>query len=138
VKAAAGSAVFNLRSACIIRTPAFLSDRSAFDGGGYGQIVGHFSALIVRIVVRGCASVRETVYAKRDVAHPQRWRNHGHDGMRLVGQVVETIHPADNTLDGSEQVLLLPDGTRQNFRLAELRPANESERRRFVQTLIEY
>ena len=61
-----------------------------------------------------------------------------HDAMRAVGQVVETIYPADNKLDGLEQVLLLPDGTRQNFRLAELRPANEFERRRFVQTLIEY
>lgn len=61
-----------------------------------------------------------------------------HDAMRAVGQVVETIYPADNKQDGLEQVLLLPDGTRQNFRLAELRPANELERRRFVQTVIEY
>lgn len=61
-----------------------------------------------------------------------------HDAMRTVGQVVETIYPADNKQDGLEQVLLLPDGTRQNFRLAELRPANELERRRFVQTVIEY
>lgn len=61
-----------------------------------------------------------------------------HDAMRTVGQVVETIYPADNKLDGLEQVLLLPDGTRQNFRLAELRPANEFERRGFVQTRIDY
>jgi hypothetical protein len=61
-----------------------------------------------------------------------------HDAMCTVGQVVETIYPADKKLDGLEQVLLLPDGTRQNFRLTELRPANEFERRRFVQTLIEY
>jgi hypothetical protein len=61
-----------------------------------------------------------------------------HDLMRLVGQVVETIYPADNPLDGCEQVLLLPDGTRQSFRLAELRLANEFERRRFVQTAIDY
>ena len=56
-----------------------------------------------------------------------------HDATRIVGQVVETIHPAEDKLDGFDQVLLLPDGTRQNFRLVELRPANEFERRRFVQ-----
>jgi anti-sigma factor ChrR (cupin superfamily) len=61
-----------------------------------------------------------------------------HDAMRAVGQVVETIYPADNQQAGLEQVLLFPDGTRQNFRLAELRPANEIERRRFAQTLIDY
>jgi len=61
-----------------------------------------------------------------------------HDAMRTVGQVVETIYPADNKPDGLEQVLLLPDGSRQNFRLAELRPANEFERRQFAQTLIDY
>jgi len=61
-----------------------------------------------------------------------------HDVMRIVGQVVETIYPADNQLDGCEQVLSLPDGTRQSFRLAELRLANEFERRRFVQTAIDY
>ena len=61
-----------------------------------------------------------------------------HDAMRIVGQVMETIYPDDNKPEGLEQVLLLPDGTRQNVRLAELRPANEFERRRFVQTLIEY
>lgn len=60
-----------------------------------------------------------------------------HDATRTVGQVVETIYPADHQPDGVAQVLLLPDGTRQNFRLAELRPANEVERRRFAQTLIE-
>jgi hypothetical protein len=61
-----------------------------------------------------------------------------HDATHIVGQVVETACPADNTLDGFEQVLLLPDGSRQNFPLAELRPANELERRRFAQTLIDY
>ena len=61
-----------------------------------------------------------------------------HDAMRTVGQVVETIYPADDKPDGLEQVLLLPDGTRQNFRLAELRPANELERRRFAQTMVDY
>ena len=61
-----------------------------------------------------------------------------HDVMRIVGQILETIYPADNEPNGCEQVLLLPDGSRQNFRLAELRPANEVERRRFVQTAIDY
>ena len=61
-----------------------------------------------------------------------------HDVMRIVGQVLETIYPADKQLDGCGQVVLLPDGTRQNFRLAELRLANELERRRFVQTAIDY
>jgi len=55
----------------------------------------------------------------------------------IVGEVVETIHPADNKQDGVEQVLLLPDGTRHNFRLVELRPANEFETRRFVQAVID-
>jgi hypothetical protein len=59
-----------------------------------------------------------------------------HDATRIVGQVLETIYPADNKLDGFEQVLLLSDGTRQNFRLAELHPANEFERRWFVQAVI--
>ena len=59
-----------------------------------------------------------------------------HDATRIVGQVLETIHPADDKLDGFEQVLLLSDGTRQNFRLVELHPANEFERRRYVQAVI--
>ena len=59
-----------------------------------------------------------------------------HDVTRIVGQVLETIHPADDKLDGFEQVLLLSDGTRQNFRLVELHPANEFERRRYVQAVI--
>ena len=59
-----------------------------------------------------------------------------HDATRIVGQVLETICPADNKPDGFEQVLLLSDGTRQNFRLAELHPANEFQRRRYVQAVI--
>lgn len=60
-----------------------------------------------------------------------------HDPTCIVGQVVETIYPADNKPDAFEQVLLLPDGTRQNFRLVDLHPANEFERRRYVQAVIE-
>ncbi len=60
-----------------------------------------------------------------------------HDATCVVGQVVETIYPANHQEDTLEQVLLLPDGTRQNFRLVELHPANELERRRYVQAVIE-
>jgi len=60
-----------------------------------------------------------------------------HDATRIVGSVVETIYPPDNKLDGFKQVLLLPDGTRQSFRLLELQPASELERRRFVQAVME-
>lgn len=59
-----------------------------------------------------------------------------HEATRTVGQVVETIYPADDKPNGFEQVLLLADGTRQCFRLMELRAANEFERRRFVQAVI--
>ncbi len=61
-----------------------------------------------------------------------------HDATRIVGQVVGTIYPEDNKLDGLDQVLLLPDGTQQKVRLVELRPANEFETRRFVQAMIAY
>ncbi len=59
-----------------------------------------------------------------------------HDVKRIVGQVLETICPADNKPDEFEQVLLLSDGTRQSFRLAELHPANEYERRRYVRAVL--
>lgn len=59
-----------------------------------------------------------------------------HDAKRIVGQVLETIYPDDNQPDGFEQVLLLSDGTRQSFRLAELHPANEYERRRYVRAVL--
>ncbi len=61
-----------------------------------------------------------------------------HDATRVVGQVVGTIYPADNKPEGLEQVLLLPDGTQQNVRLVELRPANAFETRRFVQAVMAY
>ena len=60
-----------------------------------------------------------------------------HDATRVVGEVVKTIHPADNNADGLEQVLLLPDGTRHSYRLEELRPATESETRRFVLAVLD-
>ncbi len=46
-----------------------------------------------------------------------------HAATNTIGQVVATVYPADNLLAKFEQVLMLPDGTRQTFRLVELRPA---------------
>jgi hypothetical protein len=60
-----------------------------------------------------------------------------HDATRTIGQVVETIYPPDNRLNGFEQVLRLLDGTRQQFLLAELRPANHVEARPFVVEFVE-
>ena len=60
-----------------------------------------------------------------------------HDATRTIGQVVETIYPPDNELNGFEQVLLLPDGTQRKFRLVELRPANQVETRPFVLAMLE-
>ncbi len=60
-----------------------------------------------------------------------------HDDTRTIGQVVETIYPPDNKLNGFEQVLLLPDGTHRKFRLVELRPANQAETRPFVLAMLE-
>jgi hypothetical protein len=55
-----------------------------------------------------------------------------HDASHTIGQVVETICPVDNKLNGFEQVLLLHDGTRLKFRLVELRPATKAEARHFA------
>ena len=60
-----------------------------------------------------------------------------HDATRTIGQVVETIYPPDNKLNGFEQVLLLSDGTQRKFRLAELRAANQVETRPFVLAMLE-
>lgn len=60
-----------------------------------------------------------------------------HDTTCIVGQVVETIYPPANQPEALEQVLLLPDGSRQNFRFVDLHPANELERRRYAQAAIE-
>jgi hypothetical protein len=60
-----------------------------------------------------------------------------HDASRIIGQVVETIYPPDNALNGFEQVLSLLDGTQRKFRLIELRPANQVEARPFVVGLVE-
>lgn len=60
-----------------------------------------------------------------------------HDATRTIGQVVETVRPVDNRLNGFEQVLQLLDGTQQTFRLAELRPANQIEARSFVVEFVE-
>jgi len=55
-----------------------------------------------------------------------------HDATRTIGQVVETIYPSENLQVGSEQVLQLLDGTRQQFRLEELRIASLVELKPFV------
>jgi hypothetical protein len=55
-----------------------------------------------------------------------------HEATNTVGQVVGTVYPPDNKLKGFQQVLLLPNGTRQMFPLVELRPATEAELRRFA------
>ena len=60
-----------------------------------------------------------------------------HDATRTIGQVVETIYPPDNKLNGFEQVLLLPDGTQRQYRLAELRHANQVETRPFMLAMLE-
>ena len=60
-----------------------------------------------------------------------------HDATRTIGQVVETIYPPDNELNGFEQVLLLPDGTQRKFRLVELRVANQVETRPFMLAMLE-
>ena len=60
-----------------------------------------------------------------------------HDASRIIGQVVETIYPPDDKLNGFEQVLALLDGTQRKFRLAELRPANQAEAKPFVVGLVE-
>jgi hypothetical protein len=60
-----------------------------------------------------------------------------HDATHTIGQVVDTIHSPDNELRGFEQVLQLLDGTRQQFRLAELRPASLVETRPYVVQFVE-
>ena len=60
-----------------------------------------------------------------------------HDGTHSIGQVVETVYPPDNKLNGFEQVLALLDGTQRTFSLAELRPANQVEARSFVLAVVE-
>ena len=60
-----------------------------------------------------------------------------HVATHVVGQVVETIRRGDNRLEGLEQVLLLSDGTRHSFRLAELRPATGFETRQFALAAME-
>lgn len=60
-----------------------------------------------------------------------------HDATRTMGQVVETIYSSDNQRNAFEQVLLLLDGTRQQFRLAELRPASHVEARPYVVQFVE-
>jgi hypothetical protein len=60
-----------------------------------------------------------------------------HDATRTIGQVVETIYPPDNKLNGFEQVLVLADGTQHKFRLVDLRPANQVEARPFVLAMVE-
>lgn len=60
-----------------------------------------------------------------------------HKATNIVGQIVETIHPSDDSSNEIAQVLQLPDGTRHSFRAEELRPANGIETRRFVQAVME-
>jgi hypothetical protein len=60
-----------------------------------------------------------------------------HDATRTMGQVVETIYPADDKLNEFKQVLSLLDGTQRQFRLVELRPANRVEARPFVVAVVE-
>jgi len=60
-----------------------------------------------------------------------------HDASHTIGQVVETIYPPDDKPNGFEQVLMLLDGTRHQFRLVELRRASRVEVRPFVVELVE-
>jgi hypothetical protein len=60
-----------------------------------------------------------------------------HDATRTIGQVVETIYPAENPMNGYQQVLSLLDGTQHKFPQAELRPANRVEARPFVLAVVE-
>ena len=46
-----------------------------------------------------------------------------HPATRTFGQVVGTLYPPDNHIEGVEQVLQLKDGTHRQFRLVELYPA---------------
>src|ERR1043166_4912712 len=59
-----------------------------------------------------------------------------HEGTYTVGKVVGTIYPANHKLEGFQQVLQLKDGSRQKFRLVELRDANEMETRDFLEHLV--
>jgi hypothetical protein len=60
------------------------------------------------------------------------WAIMVHDDTWTMGQVVETIYPANGNLMRLEQVLVLKDGSHCKFLLTELRRANEAEVREFL------
>ena len=62
------------------------------------------------------------------------WAIMVHEASGVVGQVVETIYPADGEPTRIEQMLVLTDGTHWKFRLIELRLATESEAHQFLST----
>jgi len=54
-----------------------------------------------------------------------------HTATKTVGRIVDTIYPPDNKREKFEQVLLLQDGTRRQFRLVELTPASPEAAEQF-------
>ena len=54
-----------------------------------------------------------------------------HTKTRTIGRVVGTIYPPDNQLEKFEQVLVLTDGSRRQFRLVELVAAAEDVAEQF-------
>ena len=59
-----------------------------------------------------------------------------HPDTQTVGVVVDSVHPPDNKLEQFEQVLLLADGTRRQFRLLELYPATSVAIEKFWETAV--